>query len=184
MFATILALAMQPSAGDFKMPIVLGTRWVYIDQEDEEVTFEITKSVQEKTGETTIELSRVNEAGKRHCETLRVSKNGIFRTHVENRQLVVPLCILKLPSKNDAKWELLNKAGNLERKGVARLESAKEVKVPAGKYQAVQVTMDFLVNEDKDSISCWYGSGVGLVKMVDNSGSKLELKSFTLGSKP
>ena len=163
----------------FEIPTSKGTKWVYTDETNDELVFEVSKSEQTDKG-TQLEIARVTKAGSLHCESLLVSKSGMFRTKSEQTDVMPALCLLKFPILENDKWDISCRVKMIAVKGTAKSRAVKEIVVPAGKFRAVEVTMSLTIGKERQTVTSWYASSVGLIRVVDGD-TTLVLKSFTPG---
>jgi hypothetical protein len=164
------------------IPCVVGTKWVYSDGSDEDISVEITKVTRnQRQDQIDIETSRITRNSKTHFETLRQAKDGIYRTRSNGGATIdPPYCLLPLPLKTDKKWDLSMQVGKAKLEGHGQVHAIKEIAVPAGKYKAVEVRMEVRYANSTEVISVWYATDVGMIKTVSHD-QTLELKAFVIG---
>jgi hypothetical protein len=105
---------------------------------------------------------------------------GIFRCRNNDKEISPPICLLKYPVKDKAEWGGDIKLGN--EKGKYFCETRKEsVEVPAGKYEAVRVSIRLESKLQNLTTTYWFVKNVGIVKQtVDAAGlaNLMELEKF------
>jgi hypothetical protein len=139
----------------------------------------------EKVGKTECaRLEMIVDGKTRSFEHLAVADGVLARHSFEGKQVSPPIPLLKLPPKDGEKWNVESKLDGQVYKGQLAV-SLEKVKVPAGEYAAYKVSgpeMD--LNGTKLSVTYWFASGVGLVKLQSElAGLKVvhELEKITPG---
>jgi hypothetical protein len=119
---------------------------------------------------------------------VHVSDKGLTRIGSGDRDLPVPVPMLKLPAKAGDSWsyEPAVPEGAEKRTITYTVGKEEEIEVPAGKFKAlrVEMTQSAAPGEFIPRMTYWYASGIGLVKSVSAQGAKdrtVVLKSFTPG---
>lgn len=167
LFAFILVAFASPraiSADDkFIFPMTVGTVWTYRVGENR---YDIKIVKMEKIGKTECaRLEMIVDGKTRSFEHLAVEDGVLARFSFEGKAATPPVPLLKLPPKAGDKWNVDSKLDGQMYKGTltANLE---KVKVPAGDYSAIKVSgPDMDLNGTKFSVTYWFVSGVGLVKL-------------------
>ena len=163
-------------------PIKLGTKWSYeVKQAGKTVKLEnqIAKietidgkslSVFEKSVNGTV-------AGTEH---LAATEKGVFRHRVDGTELSPPICVLKSTLKKDDTWETESTIANEQIKVKAKVLDAEDVTVPAGKYKAFRVEVEYSVAGMQATVTFWFAPDVGIVKQsIDGSDKNfIELTKF------
>jgi hypothetical protein len=181
-------------------PLQVGTTWHY-KVGDGRFTIRVAKH--EKVGDTLCARLEVTRDGKVigwqhlaatadgvycHDLTYRAPK-GDAETGKDGERDVTqkpkpPIQMLKLPPKKGEGWKVDSKDDGRTFRGAYQIDE-KEVKVPAGSYKAVCVTsQDLEVNGLKPTITTYYASDVGMVKLVIQEGkvtTEIELEKFEAG---
>ena len=170
-------------------PTRVGDTWVIQigDTPDNLLTQTVTQ-VREADGTKVITVAAVLKGGRLDTrEEITVSDKGIFRRAInvfDNRVKSDPTCLLQLPVKIGAKWDLHAAAipgFQSERTGTSTVAAEEEVEVPAGKVKAVRVETEYSDNGGPiQKGTSWYARGVGEVKSVYTKGHTV-LKEFTRG---
>ena len=97
-------------------------------------------------------------------EQVAVRADGVYRYLIAGQKADPPFRFLKLPANNGDTWEAMTRLGGQTIKATFEI-GEEEVKVPAGKFQAVVVrSREFEVAGQKLSSQVWYARGVGMVK--------------------
>ncbi len=160
-------------------PLADGATWEY-QMGGTEVTVRV-KGVTEKDGVRSAKL--VTEQGGKEVahETIRVDKDGVFRTHINDAEIKPPMPLIKFGLTDDESWEVKTSVQASEVKGKLTLKGTEKVTVPAGDYDAVLVVGDCNIAGTK----WWIADGVGIVKLEYSIGgtasTPLELKKYTPG---
>jgi hypothetical protein len=142
---------------------------------------DVVTAVEKKDGALRVKIGRLRGGETTPYADLEVSEKGLVRHMAGGNPLAKPVPCLKLPHKVGETWEEPEATGG---KTTYTVGKAEEVEVPAGKYRAIRI--DSVTDQVGSSYkaACWYAPGVGLVKMVaDTGGTKFSqlLKSFTPG---
>jgi hypothetical protein len=113
-------------------------------------------------------------------EHLLQNDQGIFRYRNNDLDISPPICLLKYPIKDKAKWDGDIKVGN--DKGKYFCETKEEtIETPAGKYKAVKVSLRLESKGQNVTTAYWFVKDVGIAKQtVDAAGLSLlmELEKF------
>jgi hypothetical protein len=98
-------------------------------------------------------------------EHLMQTDQGIFRYRNNNTEISPPICLLKYPVKDKAKWSDDIKVGN--DKGKYFCETKEEaVETPAGKFKAVRVSIRLESKGQNINTVYWFAKDVGIVKQT------------------
>lgn len=167
----------------YYFPTQVGDSWVY-DVDGHEVGYTVRK-VEEKDGGEVVTVSMVGIGGAFTPDTTNtflVSPNGLFTLTTGYSQFDPPLCGLKLPHVDGAKWEETDPRPALDWLKYKRSSHGPEkVTVPAGTFQAIRVEVESAQREGPPlRVTIWYAPGVGEIKRVQ-AGSTTVMKSFTSG---
>jgi hypothetical protein len=194
-----LVAAPIPPGGEQPLyyPAEVGAKWVWEFSSGGTRTLIVT-DVKDEDSAKVVTVGEVAKDGKTtYFATMRVSVGGLFEVGTRVLRREAPLCELKLPHKDGAKWEVVSKTEqNLRVGGTFRDEETwqftatgpEEVKVPAGTFTAIRVKA---VRASESPRVYWYAPQVGLVKAQFESrlGAKKPtveetvLKSFTPAKK-
>lgn len=154
-------------------PTTVGTKWVYEDPrgEDEEVeVYEV-----EKDGDSVV-VGRRRVGETIPYTKMVVSADGLRQNRPNADGEEAEVWVLKTKLKAGESWKVADG-------GKRTVHGPEEVKVPAGKYQALKVVWE----SDNETRTSWYAPGVGEVKRVLKRGDQetvyRTLKSFTEGKK-
>jgi hypothetical protein len=186
LLVSLAAPVPKEKPSDLYFPTVEGTKRVMQQKEGNE-TVEITETVTkvvEKDGTYTVTVDLEIGGGVLDLE-YEVSAKGVFSAPNPKLKLAGwPL--LQLPAKKGDTWATERKSpGDTTTKLTYTVGKEEEVTVPAGKYKAIAVTCETMVNRQAESrITSWYAAGVGVVKTVFEIHGKEwvhELKEFTPG---
>jgi hypothetical protein len=144
-------------------PLADGTAWEY-QMGAAEVTVRV-KDVTEKDGVRSAKL--VTEQGGKEVasETIRVDKDGVFRTHINSTEIKPPVPLLKFGLTDDESWEVKASVQASEVKGTFTLKGTEKVKVPGGEYEAVLVVGECTIAGTQTGTKWWLADGVGIVKL-------------------
>ncbi len=184
LLATALAGA-QDKAGNLAAnyyPLQVGNQW----------TFKVT--IEDKSNTAVSRIAKIETIDKlplarleasvngnvRATEHLMQTEQGIFRYRNNDKEITPPICLLKYPVKDKAKWEGEIKLGN--EKGKYLCETKEEsVETPAGKYKAVKVSLRLESKGQNVATSYWFVKDIGIVKQtVEAAGlsNLMELEKF------
>ncbi len=167
-------------------PLTAGATWVY-NMGATEVTVRV-KSVEEKDGVKTGVLATEHNGKEVATETIRVDKDGVTRTHVNNTKVDPELLILKFGLADEEGWTVKSKVQQTEVGGTFTLKGVEKVTVPAGELDAVVVKGDCKIAGTATQMTHWFADGVGIVRLKYTIGGQdsapLELKKYTPGESP
>jgi hypothetical protein len=172
--------------GDY-YPLKVGTQWHYrttVNGKDSQVTTRLSNNemidgqllarLDAMVGGNTIAVT----------EHLTATANGVFRNRVNGIPVQPPYCMLKYPIKEGDSWKSDYVVGK-DRFSVVSTCTKAEVTVPAGKYTAIKVYSEALLNGQSVTIVFWYAEGVGPVKEevegLPTGKITMELERFELG---
>jgi hypothetical protein len=187
LFVAAAAAAPVPKSIKAKLndyyPLAEGATWEY-SMGGTDVTVRV-KDVTDKDGARSAKLV-TEHAGKEVAhETIRVDKEGVFRTHINDAEIKPPMPLIKYGLTEDDSWEIKTAVQSSEVKGKLTLKGTEKVKVPAGEYEAVLVVGDCVIAGTTTGTKWWLADGVGIVKMEYSIGgaasTPLELKKYTPG---
>jgi hypothetical protein len=179
LFQALISAAPVPKerAKESYYPTTVGSKWVYLDG-DQEYT-DVVTAVEVKDGAKVITITRHRAGGQPPFMLAKVamSEKGVFQTFSGEIELAKPECILPASLDKGVGWQSV-----LAPKWTRTIVGEEVVEVPAGKFKAIRV----------DSVSAgralpqkwskaWYAPRVGLVKAESLLGSDFVLKSFTPG---
>jgi hypothetical protein len=162
-------------------PLRPGATWLYRASDNQNVTvralkeevFEIQRGdKREKVMGMVLEVKRGEMV---LTESVAVLSDGIYRLAGAGKEIVPPLCFLKLPSQKGTRWECDSKVDGKEFKG-SFVVGEEEVTVPRGKFQAI--TSSF-TGPSGMTLKYWFAANVGVVKQmihVNNIDIVLELE--------
>jgi DUF3108-like len=149
-------------------------------------TAEWVTAVETKGGMTVVSFAR--EEGGPPLYQYGASADGVFGVSSEGEVYDRPFQVLKLPPREGEAWEVEPPAtpGQPARKFKYTTGKEEEVEVPAGKFKAVRVEVESMINGAVHRTTHWHAPGVGMVKSVtpDKRGDRVQvLKAFTPGKK-
>lgn len=172
----VLAAPVPKDAGkvQFYFPVTVGAKWVYEDGTGEEEAVEV--SAVEKSGpELVVSRKPSGGLGRSYAKVI-VSAEGLRQEGVVLDGQTLSLWVLKTRLKSGDSWEV--KGG-----GRRTVFGPEEVKVPAGKFQALRVVWE----REGGTLTSWYAPGIGELKRVEKkNGTETvtrSLKSFSPGEK-
>ncbi len=187
-----LASSQPPKDGKpaLYFPTTKGDTWVMEVKVGERVivVIETVAKVEVKDGVYTVTVESVDDAGgKKPRETVyEVSEKGVTRTSNREKE-GGPLPLVKVGAKEGEQW-VVDRAGpgGVIGKATYTVGKTEEVTVPAGKYQALRIDVEFKLPMRTTKMTQWFAPGVGSVKFESATGETKQttvLKSFTPGSK-
>ena len=187
-----LSAESAPRKGDDKpilyLPTTVGDKRVLESTwngKSDESTEWIT-AVETKGGMTVVSFTR--EEGGPTMYQYGASSDGMFRVSSGDVVYDPPYRLLKLPPKEGETWEAVRPATGGEPAQIFKYTTGKEeeVETPAGKFKAVRVEMETVLNKAIMRTTYWHAPVAGMVKIVthDKRGDRVQvLKSFTPGGK-
>jgi hypothetical protein len=150
-------------------PLVAAEKTVVLESEEKHVVTSVTK-----TGAGTVVTLSIEEDGRKDglIYTYLVSPKGLFTTetratgnNAKTWKHDPPLCLLKLPHKDGARWEYhcpAQPGGLVGTKAMNTAHGVEDVEVPAGKFEAIRVDHRGTSNGKLTSATFWYTPEVGL----------------------
>jgi hypothetical protein len=164
-------------------PLAEGTTWEYKVGQEECVVR--ATEVTHMDGVTTSKLVTEHNGKQVATETIRVDKEGVFRTHINEAEVRPPVPLLKFGLTDEDGWEVKSKVLASDVTGKTTLKGTEKVKVPAGEFDAVLVVGEWDLAGTETATRWWLADGVGVVKLeVRVSGTlhtQSELKKYTPG---
>jgi hypothetical protein len=165
-------------------PLKVGTKWTYeVDPgngQKLQVGNQITKI--ETIDGTSLALMEIVVNGMvASTEHLESTPKGVFRHRSKGVEVSPPVCVIKYPYKEGDTWMAEPKIGPQQLKLSIKSGKEEEVSVPAGKYKAVSVNVETVVNGVKIISTSWHAPDVGIVKQFTEFGGKnlkMELVKF------
>ena len=162
-------------------PTKVGTKRVY-DQTGGGRYVEVITEVKTKDGQTQVTVCEETDGQLEPSDVVAVSEKGLTSLFSGSDKFDPPVTFLKLDAKPGDGWDVDSAAGGLKLKGRFTLKGEEEVEVPAGKFKALRVESDMMVNGRPFKATAWYVREVGMVKSV-NPSRTLELKSISAEDK-
>jgi hypothetical protein len=157
-------------------PTRVGAKWVYLRGEREE-THTVTK-VEAKEGETVVTVERESDGQMKPYWVVSVRPDGLYLVAETGEPYDPAWQLLKCPVEVGKSWAGKSGRGaNLTLEGTLTVDATKKLKVPAGEFEAVQLTW---APKDASSLKYWYAPNVGVVQ-IGRDPPHLVLKSFTPG---
>jgi hypothetical protein len=148
-------------------PLQAGNQWrfrVTFGENSDKAVARITK-IETIGGQS---LARLEESVKSRVVAvghLRQTEKGVFRYRMNDMEISPPMCLLQYPVKAGARWEGDITVGDSKSKYAC--EAMQDtVEVPAGKFQAVRVTVRIQDKVLPVTITYWFAQDVGIVKQT------------------
>ncbi|WP_020474617.1 TapB family protein [Zavarzinella formosa] len=169
-------------------PAKVRDRWV-MEIRNPDSTVEITEvvtAVETKDGATIVSIGR-EVAGNVGPEVsqMRISEKGLFRMSQLGTVFIEPYCVLQFPLKPGATWTAeANRGGTTPLKLQYKMAKEEDVEVPAGKFKAFRIDVEYESSGAARRSSLWYAPAVGVVKdehAGKDGGYARVMKSFTPG---
>ncbi len=161
--ASVAAAAPVPKAVKAKLsdyyPMAEGATWEYA-MGTSTVTTRATE-VSEKDGVRSIKLVTEHEEKEVATERIQVTKDGVFRTHILDKEISSPVPLLKFGLTDEDGWEVKVTVDGSKVEGKFTLKGTEKVKVPTGEYEAVLVVGESTVSGTKTGTKWWIADGVG-----------------------
>jgi hypothetical protein len=89
---------------------------------------------------------------------------GIFLHKIEP-----PLCLLKYPVREGETWRARSKINGVEFLIIRTVGKWEQVEVPAGKFKAIKVHVDYDENVAPFWTDYWFAADVGIIMMASTS---------------
>jgi serine/threonine protein kinase len=153
-------------------PLTPGTKWHYrgvtSDVADVQSTIQVA-DIERINGQAVLARLEAIERGiVLATEYVSITAKGIFRHRYNTIEVSPPFCLLNFPANTGESWESKVRIGDVEGKATCRVVGIEEIEVPAGKFMAVIVHRDLLVEgEAKYNYVCWYSAGIGMVRQTE-----------------
>jgi len=157
-------------------PMKVGTKWVY--QYGDKETVQVLTAIEAIDGAIIVTVTEQRpEPDLPRYEKIAVSDKGLFV--FETCEGVIKVahkdCLLKLPHKAGQTWK--EAPASPTEPGKYTSYGPELVEVPAGKYQAIRVVLEY-DGTPPDRVTTWYAPNVGMVKWAIGDRARV-LKSFT-----
>jgi len=162
-------------------PLQVGNTWNYRAGDN---MFAIRVAGHEKVGSALCARVEIVVEGKTTSfEHVAAQKNGVYRHSFEGKEVIPPVCFLRLPPKEGESWKVDSKFNDEALRGTFKVSREKSVAVPAGTFENVVVSagQDLDANGAKVNVTYYFAEGVGMVKQViETAGQKMviELMKF------
>jgi hypothetical protein len=189
--ASVAVLAMLPTliaapvpkgltAADL-FPLQMGHKWEYVDAKGQPSHVEEVTDVAEKDGAKIVTVTRTRNGVQGTKSVFRVDKDGVSRVSVGPLEYSPPLLFVKPTVKEGETWTAKLSIGKSEAEYEITVGKAEEITTPAGKFNAIPVRQQNLINKSAAPLEYWFAPNVGLVKSGTARGLVTELKAFTPG---
>jgi hypothetical protein len=132
--------------------------------------YQITK-IENIDGKRLARVEMVVNGEIKTTEYIGIDAGGVFRYRTNDVAISPPECILKYPVKEGDTWTAEMKTGDQPGTMTAKTGKKEEVRVPAGKYEAISVTTEMTSAGSRVRIISWFAPEVGIVKQ------SIEIKS-------
>jgi hypothetical protein len=161
-------------------PLKVGNVWTYsVTGADDKFTIKAAR--EEKVGnQPCIVLEATVKGNVVATEHVARLKDGLYRFKFNGATVEPPLCFCKLPAKEGQKWKHDFKVGT-DNATVEFASAIEEVKVPAGKHEAVVVRGAVKEGANEVTLRSYYAPKVGMVKQEIDLGKMqvvLKLEKF------
>lgn len=163
-------------------PLTQGHTWTYrTNAGGLESGFTISVAEAETKDGRTISKLKYNFDGAEQSETMAADAAGVYRPGEDG--FAKPVLVLKYPLTVGSTWESKMPLGGASPEAKATVKRTVEVKVPAGKFEAVEV--EFVsAGEKGNTLTAWYAINVGVIKQTtvyDGRSTTIELAEFKPG---
>jgi hypothetical protein len=198
--AAVAPLARSQQISSQYYPLKVGSKWTYRAAEDRKVLVRVAKAeqfkIQRKDKDNKLIDDKVSgftlesTSGDRRPkgvepdplrEQVAVLPDGIYRFSSADKEVMPPLCILKLPPRKDQTWEVDSTIGDKKVKGTFRSGDA-EITVSGKKLKCVTVFFqDEETGAKRTVLEYYFAPGVGIVKQHSRKGridSTIELEKY------
>jgi hypothetical protein len=95
---------------------------------------------------------------------ISTSDKGVFLHRLEP-----PVCLLKYPVKEGATWRVQTKNNGVEFLVICTVGNWEQVEVPAGKFKAIKVHVEYEENVITFTTDYWFAADVGIVMLSTSS---------------
>ena len=148
-------------------PIALGNKWHLQFEKKGVKTSGIMEVVKVETaaGQTRafLEMTMMGKKLPRDGQ-ISTSDKGVFLHKLEP-----PVCLLKYPVKEGASWRVQSKNNGVEYLVVCTVGKWEQVEVPAGKFKAIKVHVEYEENVAPFTTDYWFAADVGIVMLSTSS---------------
>jgi hypothetical protein len=174
----------QEKAPDY-FPLKVGTKWNY-EAKQAGKTIKLENQIAKLEtidGKSLAVLEKSVNGTVQGTEHLAATEKGTFRHRVDGTELSPPICVLKNTLKKDDTWETVSTIANEQIKVKAKVLGAEDVTVPAGKYKAFRVEVEYSIAGMQATVTFWFAPDVGIVKQSMDGSEKnfIELTKFEAG---
>lgn len=160
----------------------IGTQWTMGDPDspDHIGKYTIKESIHTKEGYV---ITIVSDDSPNYSKMI-VSSNGVVKDlESMGKKLSPPIFQIKSVKKGDT-WKVDSRSEDFHYKATYTCGEEKEITVPAGKFLALPIHIEYSFDGDELRKSThWHAKNVGLVRMDDNDVITYVMKSFTPGKK-
>jgi hypothetical protein len=168
-------------------PLQAGNTWDYkitVDGKTVDAVSHIAK-IEMIDGVSLARLEATIKGNIAATEHLRQTSEGVFRHRNNGQEISPPICLLKYPVKDGAKWD-----GDITigaEKGKYTCESKEEkIEVAGTKYKAMRVAIHLESQGKTITTTYWFVQDVGFVRQTVEAGELnivMELQKFEKGKK-
>jgi len=168
-------------------PLAIGNEWTY-QVGDHQVVLRVARSdvaevkvqrpdADKKLKEQTLKVLafflEAKSDDRVQTETVAVLEDGVYRLAAAGKEIVPPLCFLKLPVKAGEKWQIQSMTEGAPIQGTfTAAEEEIEVPIFKGKVKALKAySEDFQMGKNKMKLAYWFVPKVGMVQQHLQVGS-------------
>ena len=194
LFWSARGTAQEPSGCEY-YPLKAGNQWTYrngdqkvIERVDRVVVLgpKINGKVKEISAYRLVITNKdrvITNKDRELIEFIEVVPDGVYRYAGDDKEVTLPLCLLKLPfPEKDTSWKCSVPVSGSLVTGTFTATKVKEVKVPLRTFEGpILVSGEFQVGVKKMSLKTWFAAGTGIVKKevtFGNDTTVLELEKF------
>lgn len=181
----------EPTAADL-YPLQVGNQWNFVVTQQDGSKSRLTYVIRKTENIDGVELYRletkVDDNSVLATEHLRSTPKGVFRHRFNGAELTPPLKLVSNPLKIGEEWKQTISASGEEVKSTCKLNKPVKIKVPAGEFDAYELTVIArMANGVEVESNYWLVPKVGIVMqdMLVNGNEifTIELEKFENGKK-
>jgi hypothetical protein len=165
-------VAQKTAAADY-FPLKVGSQWDYRVTADGEISqmSMVSGKIERIDGLDLTLVNTIQDGNIIFAEHMVCNKDGVFRHRIDGEAQAQPICVLKGQAQVGDSWQNSDTEDGVEFIIKAKVIALEEVAVPAGKFKALRVEYEVLVEEETVvTMTLWFVANVGMVKQVVDLG--------------
>ncbi|MDC0936723.1 hypothetical protein OAS39_10590 [Pirellulales bacterium] len=167
-------------------PLADGSVWHYVMNTEKgkwDMTYQVAK-LENSDQDENFRVEMLMDGKIVITEQLSQTPKGLYRVRYQDSNLSPPLLLLRNPIKPNDTWTTKTQIG-AEELTIGCKTGTEKVETPAGKFDAVKLTVTTRADEKDIRTDYWFANDVGIVKQVVVVGKEpkmsIELKKYAPG---